>query len=79
MNANDQKKLVGRLRRVAGQIRALEQQLDAEPEVVTNQFLAAIAAMKSTVRFYLEKRVLERESLSSTDRQLLARLINRVD
>jgi DNA-binding FrmR family transcriptional regulator len=80
MTREEQKKLVGRLRRIAGQIRALEQAVEREnSENVTNQFLASIAALKGSLRFYLERELLGTDQLSEPDRALLARLLNRVD
>lgn len=80
MTREEQKKLIGRMRRIAGQIRALEQAVERNgSEDVVNQFLASIAALKSSLRYYLEKQLLGEKPLSADDRALLARLINRVD
>ena len=79
MSEENRKKLVARLRRVAGQIRALEGEIKGEPDKVVNQFLAVIAASKAVLRYYLEVALLEKPELSVGDRQLLAKLLNRVD
>lgn len=80
MTREEQKKMIGRLRRVAGQIRALEQTVEREvTEDVVNQLLAAAAALKGSLRFYIEKQLLDGKQLSPADRELLGRLINRVD
>lgn len=79
MNSEDQKRLVGRLRRIAGQVRALEQTLNArDPEAVTNQMLAVVAATQASLRFYIERAVLAKEALTDAERKLLTQLINRV-
>ncbi len=78
MTIDDQKKLIGRLRRVAGQVRALEQSIASEdPDSVANQLLAVIAASRACLRFYAEKQILIREDLSQSDRALLARLLEK--
>lgn len=80
MTLEEQKKMIGRLRRVAGQIRALEQAVEREAtEDVVNQLLAATAALKGSLRFYIEHQLLGGKELSPADRELLGRLINRVD
>jgi len=80
MTAGQQKKLLGRLRRIAGQVRALELAMGKpDTEVTANQFLAVIAATKAGLRFYLEARILGQEEISQSDRALIARLLNRVD
>ncbi len=78
MKAEQQKKLVGRLRRVAGQIRAIEGSLNEDAEVVINQLLAVVAASKASLRFYVEGELLKKSELSAHDRQLLARLVDRI-
>lgn len=76
MSPENQKKLVGRLRRVAGQVRALEAAVGRrEPEDVTNQLLAVIAGSKASLRFYIEQEILSGETIGQKDRALLARLL----
>lgn len=80
MTIEQQKKLVARLRRLAGQVRALEGTLrSSESEVVVNQFLAVNAASKAALRLYLEWEVLAGEGVSSEQRRLLVKLLGRVD
>ncbi len=78
MTVEERKKLVGRLRRIAGQVRSLEQQLDRDPDQTINQILAVSAAMQACLRFYAEKRLLTSDELSDSDRRLLSRLLGRV-
>lgn len=78
MKAEQQKKLVGRLRRAAGQIRAIEGSLNEDAEVVINQLLAVVAASKASLRFYVEEELLTKSELSVDDRLLLARLVDRI-
>lgn len=78
MKDEDRQKIRARLRRIAGQVRALEEatsQDDAGKFI--GQLEAVIAASKASLRFYIERKMLSAEELSSEDRKLLARLVEK--
>ncbi|QQG49648.1 MAG: metal-sensing transcriptional repressor [Candidatus Berkelbacteria bacterium] len=78
MDKQTQQQLIARLRRIEGQVRALETSVghDSADKVVT-QLQAIIAANRAALRFYLQEKLLVQEKLSTEDRRLLARIIDR--
>jgi DNA-binding FrmR family transcriptional regulator len=78
MEDETERKLVSRLRRLAGQIRALEIALTRDDqELVITQFEAVIAAAKASLTLYLSAELLIKPELSDTDRKTLDRLIKK--
>lgn len=77
MKTEDVQKLRARFRRLAGQVRALEEKIEEDPETFVRQVEAVIAASRASLRFYVEARLLSDEALSKNDRALLARLIEK--
>ncbi len=78
MRDEDKQRIRARLRRIAGQVRALEETVGQDDSSkFIGQLEAVIAAGKASLRFYVERKMLSGEELSGEDRQLLARLVEK--
>lgn len=78
MENADKQKLTARLRRLAGQVRALELSLaENEPEKFVSQLEAVIGAARASLNFYVEKRLVTGK-INPTDRALLLRLLSKI-
>lgn len=78
MNEQEQRKLLNRLQRLAGQVRSLQNLVikNDQPQVIT-QLEAVIASAKSTLVAYLQVELLSKEELTEVDRQTLQRLLTK--
>lgn len=77
MTEDDKRRLQGRLRRIVGQISALDKAVDGDPERFVTQLEAVIAAGKASLRFYVGRRLINSETIGPSERKLLARLIEK--
>lgn len=73
-----QRKLVSRLRRVAGQVNGLEVLLaKGDTAMIASQFEAAIGALKASYVSYLQT-LLDKEALEISDRNELKRILRKL-
>lgn len=78
MDNETQKQLIARLRRLEGQVRALEVSIARdEADRVVTQLQAVIAASRATLRHYLEVKLLSEAILNESAKRLLARVIEK--
>lgn len=77
-NEAEQRRLVSRLRRVAGQMSGLEVLLaKGDTAMIASQFEAAIGALKSAYVGYLQT-ILDKETLDESDRNELKRILRKL-
>lgn len=73
------RKLVARLHRLEGQVRALEKLVAGGDAVKTiSQFEAVVAAAKASLLFYVDSQFLDQENLSPVERKTLKRLFRKL-
>jgi DNA-binding FrmR family transcriptional regulator len=78
-NEQDQRKIISRLNRIVGQLRAVEKLiLSGEQDQVIVQLQAITGACQSAMAQYVGNYFSDRDKLSDSDHQLLQRLLKKV-
>ena len=78
MNEEEKRKAIARIRRMAGQVRSLEELLLTESNVnFVIQLEAVIAAAKGLLTYFTVEDLKKKEKLSETDIKILTRLIKK--
>lgn len=78
MRDQEQRKLIARLHRLAGQVRSLEGLIvKQDNQQAIGQFEAVIAAAKASLTYYLEAELLTDRDLGDQEKKQLLRLIRK--